>query len=84
LPSAFLLFTQGPKTSERFLDLSIRQETPMGKYSLDDVMRALFSDQYKKGRGFTTEDMNGNVNRLTKKDYPRISTGDMFSERMLL
>ena len=36
---------------------------------LDDVMRALFNDHYKKGVDFTTEDMIGIINRLTKKDY---------------
>jgi predicted metalloprotease with PDZ domain len=32
-------------------------------------MRALFNDHYKRGKGFTTEDMIAIVNRLTKKDY---------------
>ena len=32
-------------------------------------MRALFNDHYKKGRGFTTEEMIGHINRITKKDY---------------
>ncbi|HMJ08732.1 MAG TPA: PDZ domain-containing protein, partial [Pyrinomonadaceae bacterium] len=50
------------------LDLSIRNDTD-GRSSLDDVMRALYSEHYKRGRGFTTEDMIGIVNRLTKKDY---------------
>ncbi|MGI8812804.1 MAG: M61 family metallopeptidase [Pyrinomonadaceae bacterium] len=50
------------------LDLSIRNDTA-GRSGLDDVMRALFSDFYKRGRGFTTEDMIAIVNRLTKKDY---------------
>jgi predicted metalloprotease with PDZ domain len=50
------------------LDLSIRQDTN-GASSLDDVMRALFNEHYKKGRGFTTEDMISIVNRLTKRDY---------------
>lgn len=50
------------------LDLSIRQDTN-GAASLDDVMRALFNEHYKRGRGFTTEDMISIINRLTKKDY---------------
>jgi predicted metalloprotease with PDZ domain len=32
-------------------------------------MRALYNEHYKKGRGFTTEDMILIINRLTKKDY---------------
>jgi predicted metalloprotease with PDZ domain len=32
-------------------------------------MRTLFSDFYKRGKGFTTEDMISIINRLTKKDY---------------
>jgi predicted metalloprotease with PDZ domain len=50
------------------LDVSIRNDTN-GGMGLDDVMRALFSEHYKKGTGFTTEDMISIVNRLTKKDY---------------
>lgn len=50
------------------LDLSIRNDTD-GRSSLDDVMRALYNDFYKKGKGFTTADMIAIINRLTKKDY---------------
>ena len=50
------------------LDLSIRNDTD-GKYSLDDVMRGLFDNFYKKNRGFTTDDMLGEIKQLTKKDY---------------
>lgn len=50
------------------LDLSIRNDTD-GRASLDDVMRALWNEHYKKGRGFTTDEMIGHINRLTKKDY---------------
>jgi predicted metalloprotease with PDZ domain len=50
------------------LDLSIRNDTD-GRHSLDDVMRALFNDYYKKGRGFTTADMLSEIRKLTKKDY---------------
>lgn len=60
-------YTQGENLGA-LLDLSIRNDTD-GKLSLDDVMRALFNDHYKRGRGFTTEDMIGIINRLTKKDY---------------
>lgn len=50
------------------LDLSIRHDTN-GEKSLDDVFRALYEDFYKKGRGFSTDDMIKIVNDLTKKDY---------------
>lgn len=60
-------YTQGQNLAA-LLDLSIRNDTA-GTHSLDDVMRALFNDHYKKGRGFTTEEMIGIINRLTKKDY---------------
>jgi predicted metalloprotease with PDZ domain len=60
-------YTQGQNLGA-LLDLSIRNDTD-GKYSLDDCMRALFNDHYKKGRGFTTEDMISIIDRLTRKDY---------------
>ncbi len=68
-PTAFGIsyYTQGQNLAA-LLDLSIRNDTD-GRSSLDDVMRALYNEHYKKGRGFTTADMIGIVNRLTKKDY---------------
>lgn len=60
-------YTQGQNLGA-LLDLSIRNDSD-GRYSLDDVMRTLFNDFYKKGRGFTTEEMISIVNKLTKKDY---------------
>ncbi len=60
-------YTQGQNLGA-LLDLSIRNDSD-GKYSLDDVMRTLYNDFYKKGRGFTTEDMISIVNKLTKKDH---------------
>ncbi len=50
------------------LDLSIRNDTD-GRSSLDDVMRALYNETYKRGKGFTTEDVISIINKLTKKDY---------------
>lgn len=50
------------------LDLSIRNDTD-GRYSLDDVMRALFNNYYKKDRGFTTGDMLAEIKKLTNKDH---------------
>jgi predicted metalloprotease with PDZ domain len=60
-------YTQGENLGA-LLDLSILNDTN-GKRSLDDVMRSLFSDFYKRGRGFTTEDMIAVINRMTQKDY---------------
>ena len=60
-------YTQGENLGA-LLDLSILKDTN-GQRSLDDVMRSLFSSFYKRGRGFTTEDMIGIINRLTQKDY---------------
>lgn len=68
-PQAFTIsyYTQGQNLAA-LLDLSIRNDTD-GAKSLDDVFRALYNDHYKKGRGFTTEEMIGIINRLTKKNY---------------
>jgi len=60
-------YTQGENLGA-LLDLSILNDTN-GKRSLDDVMRSLFTDFYKRGRGFTTEDMIRIINLLTEKDY---------------
>ena len=50
------------------LDLSIRQDTN-GRASLDDVMRTLYQETYKRGRGYTTEDVIGIINRITQRNY---------------
>ncbi|HEY0006888.1 MAG TPA: hypothetical protein VGB17_19060 [Pyrinomonadaceae bacterium] len=50
------------------LDFSIRHDT-RGASTLDDVMRALYTNFYKKNRGFTTDDMIATINQLTRKDY---------------
>ena len=60
-------YTQGQNLGA-LLDLSILHDTN-GASRLDDVMRALYRDFYQKGKGFTTEDMIGIVNRLTRHDY---------------
>jgi predicted metalloprotease with PDZ domain len=70
-------YTQGQNIAA-LLDLSIRQDTN-GRSSLDDVMRALYNDHYKKGRGFTTEDMIQIVNRLTNRDYHEFYRKYVFS-----
>jgi predicted metalloprotease with PDZ domain len=68
-PQAFSIsyYSQGQNLAA-LLDLSIRNDTD-GRASLDDVMRALFNEHYKRGRGFTTEDMISIVNRISGKDY---------------
>jgi predicted metalloprotease with PDZ domain len=50
------------------LDLSISHDT-RGESGLDDVMYALFTDVYQRGRGFTTEDLIRVINRITKSSY---------------
>jgi len=60
-------YTQGQNLGA-LLDLSILHDT-RGASRLDDVMRALYREFYQKGRGFTTEDMIGIINRLTRRDY---------------
>jgi predicted metalloprotease with PDZ domain len=50
------------------LDLSIRHDTHNTK-SLDDVMRSLYWDFYKKGKGFATGDLIGVINQITRSDY---------------
>jgi predicted metalloprotease with PDZ domain len=60
-------YTQGQNLGA-LLDLSIINDM-RGAAGLDDVMRALYSEFYKRGRGFTTEDMIAIINRLTRRDY---------------
>jgi predicted metalloprotease with PDZ domain len=60
-------YTQGQNLGA-LLDLAIIHDTG-GASRLDDVMRTLYREFYQKGKGFTTEDMIGIVNRLTKRDY---------------
>jgi predicted metalloprotease with PDZ domain len=60
-------YTQGQNLGA-LLDLSILHDTNAAA-RLDDVMRALYREFYQKGRGFTTEDMIGIINRLTRRDY---------------
>jgi predicted metalloprotease with PDZ domain len=60
-------YTQGQNLGA-LLDLSILHDTG-GAARLDDVMRALYREFYQKGRGFTTEDMIGIINQLTRRDY---------------
>lgn len=68
-PTAFGIsyYTQGQNLAA-LLDLSIRNDSG-GRSSLDDVMRTLFNEHYKRNRGFTTSDLISIVNRLTGKNY---------------
>ncbi|MGH9760393.1 MAG: M61 family metallopeptidase, partial [Blastocatellia bacterium] len=60
-------YTQGQNLGA-LLDLSILHDTK-GEKGLDDVMRALYHDFYMNGKGFSTEDMIGVINKLTGRDY---------------
>jgi predicted metalloprotease with PDZ domain len=68
-PKAFDIsyYTQGQNLGA-LLDLSIRHDSA-GTRSLDDVMFTLYQEFYKRGRGFTTEDVITVINRFTRRDY---------------
>ena len=71
-------YTQGQNLGA-LLDLSIRNDSD-GRASLDDVMRALFNDHYKRKRlHHRGHDLI--ISKLTKKDYHDFYS-IMFSERM--
>lgn len=50
------------------LDLSILRDTH-GRRRLDDVMRALYTQRYEKGRGFTPDDLIRIVSATAGRDY---------------
>ena len=60
-------YSQGRNIAQ-LLDLSIRRDTN-GARGLDEVMRALFTDFYQRGRGFSTDDLIRVVNRISGKSY---------------
>ena len=66
-PFIISYYSQG-RNLAALLDLSIRHDTG-GASGLDDVMRALFTDFYQRGRGFSTEDLIRIINRITRKSY---------------
>jgi predicted metalloprotease with PDZ domain len=68
-PQAFSIsyYTQGQNIGA-LLDLSIRHDTNAAA-GLDDVFRALYNEEYKKGSGFTIEELIAIINRITKKNY---------------
>jgi predicted metalloprotease with PDZ domain len=60
-------YSQGRNLAQ-LLDLSIRHDTS-GARGLDEVMRALFTDFYQRGRGFSTDDLIRVVNRISGQPY---------------
>jgi predicted metalloprotease with PDZ domain len=60
-------YTQGQNLGA-LLDLSIIHDTA-GVMRLDDVMRTLWRDFYKKDKGFKMDDVISIISRLTKRDY---------------
>ncbi|MBD3557330.1 hypothetical protein H6S82_00405 [Planktothrix sp. FACHB-1355] len=50
------------------LDLQIRHDTD-SRYTLDDAMRGLYQETYKKGRGYSQDDFRKVIERLTQKSY---------------
>jgi predicted metalloprotease with PDZ domain len=61
-------YVMGGHVIAALLDLSIRRDTD-SRASFDDVMRLLYQQSYKKGRGYTTDDVIRVVNQLTRRDY---------------
>jgi predicted metalloprotease with PDZ domain len=72
-PFSVNYYTQGANLAA-LLDLSIRHDT-RGSSGLDDVMRALFTDFYQRGRGFSTGDLIRVIDRITRGSY-----GDFFRQ----
>lgn len=60
-------YTQGQNLAA-LLDLSIRHDSA-GARGLDDLMRSLYIDIYKRGRGFTPDDVVARASRLAGRDY---------------
>ena len=67
LPFSISYYSQG-RNIAGLLDLSIRHDTN-GVFGLDEVMRALFTDFYQRGRGFSTGDLIRVVNRIARRSY---------------
>jgi predicted metalloprotease with PDZ domain len=68
-PCAFQVsyYTQGQNLAA-LLDLSIRHDSA-GARGLDDLMRSLYIDLYKRGRGFTSNEVVARASRLAGRDY---------------
>jgi predicted metalloprotease with PDZ domain len=67
LPSFTNYYSQG-RNLAALLDLSILHDTG-GASGLDEVMRALFTEFYQRGRGFSTADLIRVISRIAKKPY---------------
>ena len=68
-PCAFQIsyYTQGQNLAA-LLDLSIRRDSG-GAHNLDDLMRTLYNDSFKRGRGFSAKDLESAASRLAGRDY---------------
>jgi predicted metalloprotease with PDZ domain len=68
-PCAFQIsyYTQGQNLGA-LLDLAIRHDSG-GAHDLDEVMRTLYTNFYKRGHGFTPEDFIGTVSKFAGRDY---------------
>jgi hypothetical protein len=60
-------YTQGQHLAA-LLDLSIRHDCA-GARSVDDLMRSLYTGLFKRGRGFTPDDVLARSSRLAGGDY---------------
>lgn len=60
-------YTQGQNLAA-LLDVSIRHDSGDAR-GLDDLMRSLYTDVYKRGRGFTPNDVVAQSSRLAGRDY---------------
>jgi predicted metalloprotease with PDZ domain len=60
-------YTQGQNLGA-LLDLSIRHDS-QNAHDLDEVMRTLYTNFYKRGRGFAPEDFIATVSKLAGRDY---------------
>jgi predicted metalloprotease with PDZ domain len=63
-----LYYPKGALTG-MLLDILIRDQTS-NRHSLDDVMRALYQNTYKRGRGFTDADWWGTIARVAGRNAP--------------
>jgi predicted metalloprotease with PDZ domain len=60
-------YTQGQNLAA-LLDLSIRRDSE-GAHDLDELMRTLYNDFFKRGRGFSDKDFEAATSRLAGRDY---------------
>jgi predicted metalloprotease with PDZ domain len=60
-------YSQGQNLAA-LLDLSIRRDSA-GAHDLDELMRTLYNDFFKRGRGFSAKDLVTATSRLAGRDY---------------